>query len=417
MIVKPFRGWRPAPELSERMPSYPYDVVNSSEAREIAAGEPYSFLRVVKAEIELEPDIDIHDDRVYQKARETLLRWMDAGRLLRDARPAYYVYRLEMDGQAQVGILGAAALADYTAGRIKKHEATRPEKLEDRIRLNDTLGVNPGPVFLTYRPLPELNAVVNGIVARDAPVDFTAPDGIRHSLWVVDEPATAAKIEELFAKVRATYIADGHHRTEAAARVAERRIKALESPTGREPCHFFLAAHFPADQVRVLDYNRVVKDLNGLDLDGLLERIDQAGFHVKKNHLAKRPPHRETIGMYVAGGWYLLTPRTEIVPRGDVVGRLDVSILTDNLLQPVLGIGDPRTDKRIDSVGGIRGMRELERRVDSGEEAVAFALFPTSLEEVMSVADANRMMPPKSTWFEPKLRSGMVVQSLEGDTL
>ncbi|MCP3980602.1 MAG: DUF1015 domain-containing protein [bacterium] len=417
MQVKPFRGFRPRADLADRIPSVPYDVVNSEEARELAAGRPDSFLHVIKAEIDLEPGTDPHDDRVYEKARENLAAMIEDGRLVREEQPAYYVYRLVMDGREQTGIVAAAAVEDYREGRIKRHEFTRPDKEQDRIKLNQTLSANPGPVFLTYRPLPELNAVVNGIAAGEADVDFTAVDGVRHTLWVVSDAALCKRIEELFAAMPATYVADGHHRTAAAAKVAEERVKQLDSPTGDEPCNYFMAVHFPSDQIHVMDYNRVVKDLNGLTPQQLIERVEQAGFHVKPDHRAKRASNRETFGMYLDGRWFLLTAGADIVPKNDVVASLDVAVLTDRLLQPILGIGDPRTDKRIDFVGGIRGMEELERRVDSGECAVAFALWPTGLDEVMNVADADQVMPPKSTWFEPKLRSGMVVQTLEGDSL
>ncbi|MDH3783780.1 MAG: DUF1015 family protein, partial [Acidobacteriota bacterium] len=342
---------------------------------------------------------------------------VDEGWLVQDPRPAYYIYQLVMDGQSQTGIVGAAAVTDYLAGKIKKHEFTRPDKEEDRIRLNDALDAHPGPVFLTYQPLPELNALINGVVARDPDVDFVAVDGVQHTLWRVDDTQQVNDIARLLGSVRATYVADGHHRTAAAAAVSKMRGELLEDATGEEPCHYFMAVHFPVDQVRVLDYNRVVRDLNGLDSEQLLERISAAGFQVEPGHAGKRPPHAETFGMYLGGQWYLLRPRTEIIPEGDVVGQLDVAILTDRLLQPILGIGDPRTDRRIDFVGGIRGMQELERRVDSGRDAVAFAIYPTRLEQVMKVADAGRVMPPKSTWFEPKLRSGMVVQRIDGDRL
>ncbi len=271
-------------------------------------------------------------------------------------------------------------------------------------------------MFLTYRSLPELNAVVNGIVAGDPRVHFTASDGITHDLWVVQDATRCSKIEDLFRRVRCTYVADGHHRAAAAAKVAASRQAAVETGVADAPYRYFLAAHFPAEQLRVLDYNRVVADLNGLDPESFLERLEQRGFHIKPNHRTKRPPTPETFGMYLDGGWYLLTPRPDLIPD-DVVGKLDVSLLTDQVLGPILGIGDLRTDKRIDFVGGIRGMEELERRVDSGEHAVAFALYPTRLEHVMAVADAGKVMPPKSTWFEPKLRSGMVVQKINGKRL
>jgi uncharacterized protein (DUF1015 family) len=417
MLVKPFRGLRPEQALAARIPSPPYDVLSSAEARTLAADDPYSFLHVIKPEIDLDPSISPYDDSVYETGRKNLARMIDRGQLVRDPRPAFYVYRLVMGDHAQTGVLGAAAVQDYLDDRVKRHEHTRPEKEDDRVRLNAALGVNPGPVFLTYRPLPEMNANVTGATAGEPTVHFRSPDGVEHTLWVVDDPSVTGRIETLFGKVRCSYVADGHHRAAAAAKVGTRRIATIESPTGAEPANYFLAAHFPSDQLRILDYNRVVTDLNGLDPPTLIERIEAAGFHVKQKPRPRRPPHRQTLSMYVEGTWYLLTARAEIVPDADVVRRLDVALLSDHILRPILGLGDPRTDRRIDFVGGIRGMDELERRVDSGQDAVAFALYPTALEEVMAVADAGEVMPPKSTWFEPKLRSGMVIQSLDGDRL
>jgi uncharacterized protein (DUF1015 family) len=416
MIVKPFRGLRPRTDLADKIPSYPYDVIDTEEARRLAEDDPYTFLHVIKPEIDLDPGIDPYDDRVYDQGARSFRAMIEEGWLVREDRPAHYVYRLTMEGRSQTGILGAAAVEDYNQNRIKKHELTRPEKEKDRIRLNAALSAHPGPVFLTYRSLPELNAIVNGVVAREPAAKLIAPDGIEHALWVVDDEPRCSRIQTLFGHVPQTYIADGHHRAAAAAKVAAERLSRTDQPDDDAPFRYFLAAHFPADQLHVLDYNRVVRDLNGLDPETLVARLGQQGFHVKPNHRAKRPPTPETFGMYLDHNWYLLTPQPDIIPA-DVVGKLDVSILTDRLLQPVLGVGDPRTDKRIDFVGGIRGMRELERLVDSGEHAVAFALYPTSLDRVMAVADADKVMPPKSTWFEPKLRSGMVVQLIEGDRL
>jgi len=417
MIVRPFRGLRPRADLGSRIPSLPYDVLSSEEAREMARDDPYTFLHVIKPEIDLDPSLDPYDDRVYAKGAENFRAMRERGWLVRDERPSYYVYRLTWEGRAQTGILCAAAVSDYLEDRIKKHEHTRPEKENDRVRLNQALSATPGPVFLTYRPLPELNALVTGITAREPALAFAAEGGLEHALWQVDEAAVSAKIGKLLGVTRRAYVADGHHRAAAAARVGKERCAALDDPGGDEPCHYFLAAYFPADQLRVLDYNRVVADLNGLDVESLVERVTRAGFHVKPDHRGRRPPNRETFGMYVGGRWYLLTADAELVDSSDVVRRLDVSILTEHLLQPILGIGDPRTDRRIDFVGGIRGMDELERRVDSGRDAVAFALYPTSVQDVMDVADAGKIMPPKSTWFEPKLRSGLVVQLLDGDRL
>jgi len=416
MIVKPFRGLRPRSDLAERIPSYPYDVVDSTEARRIAEGNPYSFLHVIKPEIDLDPGVDPFDDRVYAMGVENFRRMIDEGWIVRDERPAYYVYRLTMGDHSQTGIVGAAAVEDYDNGKIKRHEHTRPDKEKDRIRLNSALSAHPGPVFLAYGGLPELNALVNGIVAGKPQVLFTAPDEIEHALWLVDDPAQVRKIETLFGHVPCSYVADGHHRAAAAAKIAAERSSGEQPTAADDPSRYFMAAHFPAGQLRILDYNRVVRDLNGLDPETFVDRLREQGFHVKPKHRVKNPPSPESFGMYLDGEWYLLTPGPELIPR-DIVGELDVSILTDRILQPLLGIGDPRTDKRLDFVGGIRGMKELERLVDSGAHEVAFALYPTSLANVMTVADAGRVMPPKSTWFEPKLRSGMVIQSIEGDQL
>ena len=417
MIVRPFRGLRPRADLAERVASPPYDVLDSDEARRLAEGNPDSFLRVIKPEIDLDPGISPYADAVYARGAENLAALVADGRMVRDDSPCFYVYRLVMDGQAQTGIVGASAVRDYEEDRIKKHEFTRPDKEKDRIKLNDALDALPGPVFLTYRSIPELNAVVNGETDRKPVVDFVAPDGVAHTLWKVDDPASVERIEALFGKVRETYVADGHHRSAAAAKLCAQRAAAIEEPTGDEPCFYFMTVLFPADQLRVLDYNRVVADLNGLDPEAFYARVEECGFHVKRDWRTKRPYHRGSFGLYLDGEWSLLTAKPEIVPENDAVGRLDVAILTERLLKPVLGIGDPRTDKRLDFVGGIRGMEELERRVDGGRAAVAFALWPTSLDEVMAVADAGEVMPPKSTWFEPKLRSGLVVQTLAGDRL
>jgi uncharacterized protein (DUF1015 family) len=418
MIVKPFRGLRPREDLSSRIPSYPYDVVTSAEAREIAGNDPYSFLHVVRPEIDLDPEIDPYDDRVYVQAARNFAGMIERGWLVRDEAEAFYVYRLTLDGKSQTGIVGAASVRDYEEGRIKRHERTRPEKESDRVRLNDAISAHPGIVFQAYHSLPEINAVVSGIVAREPQVRFTAPDGIEHELWVVADPAVVSRIEALFRHVRVAYIADGHHRAAAAARVSAERIARAGAEVPEDAAvRFFLAGFFPADQLRILEYNRVARDLNGLEAEDLVARIREAGFHVKAGFRAKRPTTPETFGMYVAGAWYQLAPQPHLVPREDPVGRLDVQILTDRILQPILGIGDLRTDRRIDFVGGIRGVAELERLVDSGQQAVAFALYPTRMADVMSVADAGLVLPPKSTWFEPKLRSGMVVQRIDGERL
>jgi uncharacterized protein (DUF1015 family) len=342
---------------------------------------------------------------------------IEHGWLARDETPAFYVYRLSVGEHSQTGITGAASVDDYLAGRVKRHEHTRPDKEDDRLRMNDSLSAHPGPVLMTYRAVPELDAVVDAVQGQEPAARFTKEDGVEHTLWVVDAPDRRAEIEDLFRKVSATYVADGHHRAAAAARVSTLRRRALERPTGEEPCHYFLAVHFPANQLRILDYNRVVRDLRGMTPEALVERLHAAGFDVTADHTDRRPPRRGTFGMYLAGCWSLVSARPEIVPRGDLPGGLDVSVLSDAALSPILGIGDPRTDERIGFIGGSRGMEHLERLVDSGDWAVAFALYPTSLDEIMRVADAGEVMPPKSTWFDPKLRSGLIVQSIDGDKL
>jgi len=417
MIIKPFRGWRPSTELAGKIPSLPYDVIDSAEAREIAAGDPYSFLHIIRPEIDLDPSVDPFDDAVYEKGKENLHAMREQGWLVRDERPSFYVYRVQQDEHVQTGVVAASSLEDYLEDRIKKHELTRPAKVEDRARLNDALSLHPGPLMLTYRGLPEVNALVNGVVAEEPDARFTGPDGVQHTLWQISKASTCDKLQALFGQVRNTYIADGHHRAAAAAKVSRRREERSSSASPEAPYNFFLTVLFPSDQLNVLDYNRVVKDLNGLSTEKFLERVANAGFEVQPDYRLKRPPHRQSFGVYLDGRWYLLTARPELVESDDVVERLDVAILSRALLTPVLGIGDQRTDARIDFVGGVRGMRGLEARVDSGDAEVAFALYPTSLEEVMRVSDADKVMPPKSTWFEPKLRSGMVAQSLDGDRL
>lgn len=398
MDVAPFRALRPRPDLAAKIASPPYDVLDAEEARALAANDPYSFLHVTRPEIDLPPTTDPHDDAVYERGRVNLAGFVERGWLVRDERPAYFVYRLVMDGRAQTGIVGAAAIEDSLADRIRKHEHTRPAKVEDRVRLGLALRAHPGPVFLTHRPHAALEAEAERATAAAPVVHFTAADGVEHALWVLDNDVARGRITRAFRTLERSYVADGHHRAAAAARVGGRS---------------FLAAHFPASQLRVLDYNRLVRDLRGLDRAGLLDRAREAGFDVQDDWPERRPPRRGTFGVYLAGRWSLLAARPAILSADDPVERLDVAVLSRRLLEPVLGVGDPRTDPRIDFVGGIRGMDELESRVDSGAWALAVALWPTSLDEVMAVADSGRVMPPKSTWFEPKLRSGLVVQPLD----
>src|SRR5262245_5026761 len=415
MNVRPFRGLRPRADLAAKIPSLPYDVLDSNEARALAHDDPYSFLHVVKAEIDLDPSIDPHDPRVYARARENFLAMREKGWLVRDGRPAFYLYRQRMGDHVQTGIVGAALVADYREGRIKKHEHTRPDKEDDRTQHADALGAHPGPVFLAYRGRADIDARVDAGTRRVPAADFVAQDGIGHTLWVVDDPQEVARIEAALREVPASYIADGHHRAAAYARVSQLRRQRAPDASGEKPFDRFLAVHFPADALRVLDYNRLVRDLNGLDPAGFLRRLGRAGVDVVSPWPEGRRGEAGTFGMYLAGQWHLLIPSPAARSDDDPVGRLDVSVLQDEILAPILGVGDPRTDARLTFSGGIRGVAELMRRVDSGEHVVAFALHPTRLADVMRVADAGEVMPPKSTWFEPKLRSGMVVRLIDED--
>jgi uncharacterized protein (DUF1015 family) len=415
MNVTAFRGLRPRADLAARIPSLPYDVLDSHEARALAHDDPYTFLHVVRAEIDLDPAVDPHDARVYSKARENFLEMRGKGWLVRDARPAFYLYKQRMGDHVQTGVVGAALVSDYLEGRIKKHEHTRPDKEDDRTQHADAIGANPGPVFLAYRGHATIDALVGAGTGREPAADFVAADGIGHTLWVIDEPAEVARLEAAFREVPESYIADGHHRAAAYARVARMRRERAATTAIERPFDRFLAVHFPAAGLRILDYNRLVRDLHGLPPDAFLRKIGAAGFDVVTPWPGMSPRQAATFGMYLGGMWRLLLARPETADNGDPVKRLDVSILQDRILGPILGIGDPRTDRRIVFCGGIRGVGELTRRVDSGEHAVAFAMHPTSLPDVMAVADAGAVMPPKSTWFEPKLRSGMVVYLLDED--
>lgn len=409
--ITPFRALRPRPEVAAQVASPPYDVLNSEEAREMAAGNPHSFLHVIKPEIDLPSGTDLYSDEVYAKAGENLRRLIDEGTLLREDAPALYLYRQVMGDHVQTGLVAGASVDEYESGAIKKHEFTRPQKEDDRTRHVDSLDAQAGPVFLTYRKRPEIDAMVAKLTAGKPEYDFTADDGIKHVLWVVSDAADRDALVAAFAQVPELYVADGHHRSAAATRVRAARRDANPGHTGNEAYNEFLTVIFPDDQMLVMDYNRVVKDLNGLDAQGLLSAIGDK-FEVSEASSPK-PEASRSFGMYLAGKWYRLTARDGSYPADDAVNRLDVAILQNNLLSPILGIGDPRKDDRVNFVGGIRGTEELERLVDSGKQAVAFALFPTSMDELFSVADAGDVMPPKSTWFEPKLRSGLITRPLQ----
>ncbi len=403
--VKPFRGYRPAAQ-AERIACLPYDVINSREARELAKGNPFSFLHVEKPEIDLPEEVDLYDARVYAKGRENLDNFIARGLLVQDSKPCFYIYAQTMNGRTQYGLVAAVSAQEYDDGVIRKHELTRKDKEADRTRHVDTLSATTGPVFLTYPDQPEMDARVQALAQKAPAYQFTTPDGIGHSFWVMDDDKDIAAVTKIFERLPVLYIADGHHRSASAAAVARKRKAANPHHTGQESYNFFLAVIFPSNQLYIMDYNRLVKDLNGLDKAQFLEKVHEK-FEVEKTGQA-RPGARHQFGMYLDGEWYTLRAKDGSFDAQDPVAALDVSILQNNLLAPVLGIGDPRTDKRINFVGGIRGPGELEKRVNSGEYQVAFSMFPTSIEELMKVADAHLIMPPKSTWFEPKLRSGLV---------
>ncbi|HDP68178.1 MAG TPA: DUF1015 domain-containing protein [Candidatus Marinimicrobia bacterium] len=412
--IKGLKGIRPRKELADKIASRPYDVLNSAEARLEAAGNPYSFLHVVKSEIDLPSDINPYDERVYQKAAENLQAMRLKGWLIQDQQECLYVYRQTMGDHEQYGLVVDAAVDDYLTGKIKIHELTREVKEKDRIRHVNYTNANTGPVFLTYHADNGIDEIVRKIVNTEPEYDFTAADGVRHTLWVVDNDTTIAAIIRKFERIPQSYVADGHHRSKSAAMVGEMRRKANPRHTGKEEYNWFLAVLFPHNQLKIIDYNRVVRNLNGLSEPEFLEKVAEkfAVTAVDNKELAK-PQTANSFGMYLNRQWYRLQAKPGIFDPNDPVDSLDVSILTKNILQPILGIGDLRTDERIDFVGGIRGLGELAKRVDSGEMAMAFALYPVSVEQLMAIADAGQIMPPKTTWFEPKLRSGLVIHSLE----
>jgi uncharacterized protein (DUF1015 family) len=413
-VFKPFRGLRPPRALAEDLACLPYDVMNTDEARKMAAGKECSLLHVTRSEIDLTPDIDTHSDLVYNKSVENFGKWQKNGWLVQDETPHFYIYAQTMKGRIQYGIVGCASVDDYLNGIIKKHELTRTDKEQDRmvhVRVNNA---NIEPVFFTYPPVKEIDNIVEKIVSKGKPeYDFVAEDGFGHHFWVIKNPETNKLIEKLFAeKVPYTYVADGHHRTAAAALVGKEKQENNPSHNGTEEYNFFLAVQFPANQLQIIDYNRTIKDLNGLSPGELLTRLESGFIIEEKGIKIYKPKKLHNFSMYLDGKWFSLTAKSGTFDDNNPIGVLDVTILTNQILSPILDIQDLRRSKRIDFVGGIRGLGELKKRVDSGEMKVAFALYPVSMNQLITIADSGNIMPPKSTWFEPKLRSGLVIHLL-----
>jgi len=400
-VIKPFKALKPKKELAEQVASRPYDVLNSQEAKKEAAGNSYSFLRVTKSEIDLPEGIDTHSEQVYDKAKANLEMFIQNGTLFQEEKPCYYIYQLIMNGKSQTGLVCVSSIEDYFNDVIKKHELTRPEKEKDRIDHMRTIRAQTGNVFMAYRDVMEINALINGWKAKNTPeYDFTASDGIKHTVWVINRDDVIGSITNLFAtKVPNTYIADGHHRAASAAKVSKQLPDSWDAK-------YFLTTIFPESQLAILDYNRVVKDLNDLTTEEFIGAL-QEDFMITYSPEPVKPAVLHEFGMYLEDEWYILTAR-EGTYRNDPIGVLDVTILQKNVLDKILDIKDPRTDTRVDFVGGIRGLEELEKRVNSGEMAVAFSLYPVTIDQLFAIADSNKVMPPKSTWFEPKLRDGLL---------
>jgi len=409
--VKPFRCIRPSEEVASQVAALPYDVYNRQEAKEVVAANPRSFLAIDRAETQFPDDVDLHDPRVYAKAKEMLEQWIQEGIFVEEPLECYYIYELTMDGRSQAGIVACASIDDYVNGVIKKHENTREDKEQDRICHVDVTNAHTGPIFLAYRSNDTLNKTVSLLCSRKPLYDFTAEDGIRHRVWKINDAGTIAGIQECFRQIPNLYIADGHHRAASAVKVGLKRRAEHPDYTGQEEFNYFLSVIFPDDQLMIMPYNRVVKDLFGHSKQEFLDAVSESFTVEELGREAYQPKLPHQVGMYLDGAWYRLTAKEAVLSEDPVKG-LDVSVLQDALLNPVLGIQDPRTDERIQFVGGIRGLAELERLVDQGKGVVAFSMYPTSIRELFSVADAGLLMPPKSTWFEPKLRSGLFIHRL-----
>lgn len=414
-IIKPFKGLRPPKNIVEEVACLPYDVMNSEEATNMAKGKKASLLRITRAEIEFDGDTNSHDEKVYLHAKYNFDAFQKKGYLIQDSEPKYYIYAQTMNGKTQYGIVGAASCQDYVDGIIKKHELTRPDKEEDRKVLSRILEANIEPVFFTYRAVQEIDEIVSNITSNNEPeYDFIAEDGFGHHFWVINDTSINKKIEQLFKeKVPFTYVADGHHRTAAAAGMSEEFSKKNPNHTGNEDYNFFMAVHFPDNQLQIIDYNRVVKDLNELSAEEFIAKVRENFIINEISEVILKPIKLHDFSMYINGKWVNLTAKESTFNDNDPIGSLDVSVLSKYILEPILNIKDLRTDTRIEFVGGIRGLGELSKRVDIGEMAVAFALFPVSMNQLMNIADTGNIMPPKVTWFEPKLRSGLVINKIK----
>jgi len=413
-IFRPFKALRPPKNIADKVAAKPYDVINTQEARKEAEGNPYSLLHITRSEIDLPVGTDEHDPRVYEKAKENFLKFIENKWLIPDNEAYFYIYAQTMWGKTQYGIVGCASIDDYFNNVIKKHELTRKDKEEDRMKHVRVTNANVEPVFFAYKSLPELDNLILSYAKEHEPIyDFTANDGVGHHFWVINEKEINEKIQELFAEMPALYVADGHHRTAAAALVGKEKREQHPNYTGNEEFNYFMAVAFPDNQLTIIDYNRVVKDLNGLSKDEFLQKLSEFFDIENKGTEEYKPNKLHNFSMYLGGNWYSLTAKKGTYNDNDPIGVLDVTILSDLVLNNLLGIKDLRTDKRIDFVGGIRGLGELKRRVDSGEMTVAFALYPVSMKQLMDIADSGNIMPPKTTWFEPKLRSGLSIHLLD----